>query len=86
MPGNFKGTDPTGRMESTDRILDAAVARFAEGGMRAVSIREVARVAEIDPSAIQYRFGTKANLWNAALERAVARDLERIVAETTAGA
>ena len=65
-------------MESTDRILDAAVARFAEGGMRAVSIREVARVAEIDPSAIQYRFGTKANLWNAALERAVARDLERL--------
>ena len=65
-------------MTSTDRILDAAVARFAAGGMRAVSIREVARIADVDPSAIQYRFGTKANLWDAALERAIARDLERI--------
>ncbi len=65
-------------MESTDRILDAAIARFAMGGMRAVSIREVARIADVDPSAIQYRFGTKANLWKAALERAIACDLERI--------
>lgn len=65
-------------MESTNRLLDAAIARFAAGGMRAVSIREVARAAEVDPSAIQYRFGAKANLWGAALERAMDRDIGRL--------
>lgn len=53
--------------ESRERLLRAAIKLFAENGFVKTSTREIARVARINVSAIQYYFVDKAGLYRAAL-------------------
>ncbi len=64
-------SDRTGRRagESGTReaILDAARSRFAEVGFDKASIRSIAGAAEVDPALVHHYFGTKQQLFSAAL-------------------
>ncbi len=49
-------------------ILDAARAQFAERGYGGASVRGIARQAEVDPALVHHYFGTKEQVFVAAME------------------
>ncbi|MDG9704392.1 TetR family transcriptional regulator [Streptomyces sp. DH37] len=51
-----------------DRILASARAEFAERGYDKASIRSIARGAEVDPALVHHYFGTKEQVFGAAVE------------------
>jgi AcrR family transcriptional regulator len=51
-----------------DRILASARAEFAERGYDKASIRSIARGAEVDPALVHHYFGTKEQVFEAAVE------------------
>lgn len=74
-----RGPKPT-RVDP-DQLLDAAQAVFAEDGLRAASLRAIARRAGCDPALIYCHFDSKEALFGALLERrfpAVLREVERL--------
>ncbi|WP_432476360.1 TetR family transcriptional regulator [Nocardioides sp. GXQ0305] len=56
-----------GSPDTRAAILDAARARFAEGGFRATTIRAVAADAGVDAALVHHYFGTKDDLFLASL-------------------
>lgn len=52
-------------VEARNRLLDAALALFAEHGFSKTSIREIAQAAQANVAAISYYFGDKAGLYRA---------------------
>lgn len=52
-------------LEARTRLLDAALALFAEKGFAKTSIREIAQAAQVNVAAISYYFGDKAGLYRA---------------------
>jgi AcrR family transcriptional regulator len=52
-------------VEARNRLLDAALERFAENGYAKTSIREIAQSAQANVAAISYYFGDKAGLYRA---------------------
>jgi AcrR family transcriptional regulator len=68
----MEGKRRTGRRPGPNRtrtaILDEARRAFAERGYEAVSIRAVARGAEVDPALVHRFFGSKEELFIAAME------------------
>lgn len=62
----------TGRRPGPSRtrqlILDVARAAFAERGFDAVTVRQIAAAAQVDPAMISHHFGSKAALFRATLE------------------
>ncbi len=52
-------------MEARHRLLDAALALFAEKGFAKTSTREIALAAQVNIAAISYYFGDKAGLYRA---------------------
>jgi AcrR family transcriptional regulator len=61
-----------------DHLLDAAQAVFAEEGLRAASLRAIARRAGCDPSLIYYHFASKETLFAALLQRRFPQLLEEV--------
>jgi AcrR family transcriptional regulator len=64
-----------------DQLLDAAQAVFAQEGLRAASLRAIARQAGCDPALIYYHFDSKEALFAALLQRRfpkVRQDVERL--------
>lgn len=57
---------------TSEQILNAAEALFAQHGFAHVSVREIAESAEVTKSLIHHHFGSKADLWQAVKERAFA--------------
>lgn len=57
------------REQSREKILDAAETLFAQGGFNGVSLKDIARAADVDTSLLHYYFETKAGLFAAVLER-----------------
>jgi AcrR family transcriptional regulator len=55
-----------------ERILDAAEALFAEHGFDGVTLRQIARRAEVDVALASYHFGKKLDLFQAVFERRAA--------------
>ncbi|MGW8358234.1 TetR/AcrR family transcriptional regulator [Streptomyces wedmorensis] len=51
-----------------ERILDAARAEFAERGYDKASVRGIARAAGVDPALVHHYFGTKDEVFAAAIE------------------
>lgn len=51
-----------------DRILDAALAEFAEKGFQEASLAAIARHVGVTAPLVLYHFGSKANLWREALD------------------
>lgn len=62
----------TGRRPGTPQtqqaILDAARARFSRAGYRGATIRSIASDAGVDPALVHHYFGTKRDLFTAALD------------------
>jgi AcrR family transcriptional regulator len=58
----------SGGADTRGEILDAARACFADKGYAGTSIRAVAAAAEVDPALVHHYFGTKDDLFIAALE------------------
>ena len=74
-----RGPKPS-RMDAS-HLLDAAQAVFAREGIKAASLRAIARKAGCDPALIYYHFASKEALFQAVLERrfpAVLADMERL--------
>lgn len=63
-----RGGRRTGQSGTRDAILDAARAQFAERGFDRATIRGIATVAGVDPALVHHFFGTKDELFAAALE------------------
>lgn len=53
--------------QTRQRILRAAGKIFAQGGYRAMTLREVTREAKVNLAAVNYHFGSKMNLMRALL-------------------
>ena len=78
-PARSRG--PKATKVDPDQLLAAAQTVFTEQGLRAASLRAIARQAGCDPALIYYHFASKEALFNALLERrfpAVLRDVERL--------
>ena len=58
------------------RIRDAALELFADGGVRATSIRDVAAAAGVSPGLVQHHFTTKSGLRDAINDHVVAVAVE----------
>lgn len=56
----------------SERILDAAEALFAEKGYDGVTLRQIARRAQVDVALANYHFGRKRDLFQAVFERRAA--------------
>jgi AcrR family transcriptional regulator len=59
--------DPTGKPTSKDRLLDGALRCIAQRGYAATSSRDIAKAAGANVASINYHFGSKDALVNAAL-------------------
>jgi AcrR family transcriptional regulator len=57
-----------GATNTRDEILDAARACFAERGLASTSVRAVAQRAGVDPALVHHYFGTKEQVFVAAME------------------
>ncbi|GAB2890251.1 TetR family transcriptional regulator [Streptomyces deserti] len=55
-----------------DRILDAARAEFSERGYEKTSVRGIAKAAGVDSALVHHYFGTKEQVFEAAVEVAMA--------------
>lgn len=66
-PGRRRGRR-AGESATREQVLGAARERFARQGYDATTIRQVAADAEVDPALVHYHFGTKADLFAAAVE------------------
>ena len=73
------------RAATRERILNAATALFAERGIRATSVLEVARRADVSPGTVLNQFGTRGGLASAVLE-GIASSLELPTARIFRGA
>lgn len=75
LPGRPPGTtDQTVRRQ----LLEAARSLFAKQGYDAVSIREVAEMAQVNPAMIHYYFGSKQGLYEAMLTDTFTPLIERL--------
>jgi TetR/AcrR family transcriptional regulator len=71
---------PTQSAISDEALLDAVLQSFGENGYDGASVREIARRLEVSHNLIPQRFGSKENLWYAAVDHGfgrLIRDLTR---------
>jgi len=62
-------TNADRRGEAQDKILNAAEALFSRHGYNGVSLKEIAKEAEVDTGLLHYYFAAKSGLFNAVLAR-----------------
>jgi AcrR family transcriptional regulator len=60
-------------MDTAEALLDAAELLFSERGYAAVGIREIVEEAGVNIAAIKYHFGSKGDLYQATVRRAMQR-------------
>jgi len=66
-------------------ILDAALEAFAEAGFEAMSVRELTRRLGVSHNLVHHHFGSKQDLWRAALDHGVgptAKELLELLGES----
>jgi len=73
-PQRPKGRRP-GRADTRGAVLDAARAEFAAHGYEKTSMRGIARTAGVDAALLHHYFGTKQQLFVAALDFPISPDL-----------
>lgn len=79
MPRGMTTSNPTGKpdqsQDSRRRILQAALAVFAEFGFEGAATREIARRAKVHQPAIAYHFVNKEQLWKEASRHVAAEQI-----------
>lgn len=80
MSETTKSTDE--RAESADRIVDAALTVLAREGIAGVSMRAVAREADVAVGLANYHFDNKTELIAAALREIGTKDIELVTPDT----
>lgn len=71
-PPRGRGRPRAGEELDVARLLEAALAAFAEKGYDGTSVRELSRRLEVSHALLTARFGSKEGLWFAAMEHALA--------------
>lgn len=66
-PGRRRAGRRTGESGTSEAILEAARAQFAEHGYRGATIRAIAAGAQVDPALVHHFYGTKEALFAAAM-------------------
>ncbi len=69
MNARGRGRPRSGHELSDDQLLRAALAAFAEHGYEGTGVRELCRSLGVSHSLLGIRFGSKRDLWFAAMER-----------------
>jgi TetR/AcrR family transcriptional regulator len=69
----YHDTPTADRVGAREQLLDAAITLFAERGYDGVSTVAVGKAAGLTQSMVHYYFGSKASLWEAAVERVMRR-------------
>ncbi|MET8679235.1 TetR family transcriptional regulator [Streptomyces sp. NPDC004647] len=69
--GRPSRTDAADGPATRDRILSAARTEFAERGYDKTTVRGIARAADVDPALVHHYFGTKEQVFAAAIEVAL---------------
>lgn len=64
--------------DARERILEAALAAFAERGFDGATTRDIATRADVNLGLIKYYFDGKLNLWKSAVDRAFERLLQSL--------
>lgn len=67
-----RGRPRTESADTRDRILTAAREEFSERGYEKTSVRGIAKAAGVDPALVHHYFGTKEQIFEAAVEVAFA--------------
>jgi AcrR family transcriptional regulator len=73
---NIIQNDDTLKSKQSDtklRIIDVATMLFADRGFEGASVREIAKIAEVNLAAINYHFSNKQNLYHAVLRNGLLR-------------
>ena len=70
--GRPSSRDTAAAPATRDRILEAAREEFSERGYEKTSVRGIAKAAGVDPALVHHYFGTKENVFEAAIEVAFA--------------
>jgi AcrR family transcriptional regulator len=72
--------------DARERILEAALAAFAENGFEGSTTRDIAARARVTLGLVQYYYGSKLSLWKAVVDRAfreMSAGLDALAAEPT---
>ena len=72
---------PTQSAISDEALLDAVLQSFGENGYDGASVREIARRLEVSHNLIPQRFGSKENLWYAAVDHGFGRLISDLTRE-----
>jgi AcrR family transcriptional regulator len=74
------GRPPGATGEGTrSEILDAAIEAFAEAGFEAMSVRELTRHLGVSHNLVHHHFGSKNDLWRAALDHGVGSTAQELL-------
>ncbi|MFF8831646.1 TetR family transcriptional regulator [Streptomyces sp. NPDC015131] len=86
-PGRPPRSADAGGPDARTRIMEAARAEFAERGYDKTSVRGIAKAAGVDPALVHHYFGTKDELFAAAIEVSFepALVVAAVVGESTEG-
>lgn len=68
-----RGRRPAEAISGREALLDAAVPFFAVHGYEGTSLRALAALAGVDAALVVHQFGSKAALWEAAVDRLAER-------------
>jgi len=82
-PKRRRGRPRGGATDARERIVAAAVAEFGERGYDGATMRGIAARAEVDAALLHHYFGTKADLFAAAVDVPIRPD--RFVPQILAG-
>ena len=74
-PKRRRGRPRTGESDARERIMAAAIDEFAEAGYEGATIRGIAARAGVDSALVHHHFGTKADLFGAAIGAPMRPDL-----------
>ena len=74
-PKRRRGRPRAGESDARERIMTAAIDEFAEAGYEGATIRGIAARAGVDSALVHHHFGTKADLFGAAIGAPMRPDL-----------
>ena len=74
-PKRRRGRPRAGESDARERIMTAAIDEFADAGYEGATIRGIAARAGVDSALVHHHFGTKADLFGAAIGAPMRPDL-----------